>query len=269
MDQLAIKKLKVYAYHGVFAAEKELGQHFILNVTLDYDMSKAAYQGNLRESIHYGVLCQQLTEWMLASKEDLIETVATKLVDQIFEHYSLVQAVTLEIEKPEAPVPLALDTCAVKISRQRKRAFVALGSNEGERLRNLEEAIHQMQVAGLKITQVSTVLETPAWGKTDQADFLNQVVEVDTWWTAPYLLSQLQSIEERMGRVRHEHWGPRNIDLDLLFYGQEVWATDDLILPHPYISERAFVLEPMVEIAPHWLHPVSGRSMRQLLNELK
>ena len=91
MDQLRIKDLEVYAYHGVFPAEKELGQRFLLDLWVDYEMTRAARTGDLEASIHYGILAEQLTEWMQAEKIDLIETVAFQLVQKIFESYAFVK----------------------------------------------------------------------------------------------------------------------------------------------------------------------------------
>ena len=111
MDQLRIKDLEVYAYHGLFGAEKELGQRFVLDLILDYDMTRAAKTGDLTASIHYGELAQDLTYWCQESKEDLIETLAYKLIDRIFLTHPLVQKVSLEVKKPWAPVPLPLEFC--------------------------------------------------------------------------------------------------------------------------------------------------------------
>ena len=102
MDQLRIKDLEVYAYHGVFPAEKELGQRFVLDLWVDYEMTRAARTGDLEASIHYGILAEQLTEWMQAEKIDLIETVAFQLVQKIFESYAFVEKVRLELKKPWA-----------------------------------------------------------------------------------------------------------------------------------------------------------------------
>ena len=118
MDQLRIKDLEVYAYHGVFAAEKELGQRFVLDLILEYDMTRAAKSGELTASVHYGELAQELVKWCQESKEDLIETLAYKLIDRIFLAYPLVQKISLEVKKPWAPVPLPLDTCSVRLQRE-------------------------------------------------------------------------------------------------------------------------------------------------------
>ena len=112
----------------------------------------------------------------------------------------------------------------------------------GDKQANLKQAIEKMRNRGIHILKESSVLTTEPWGGVEQDSFANQVVEVETWLPAPVLLETLLDIESEMGRVREVHWGPRLIDLDLLFVEDQVIYTDDLILPHPYIAERLFVL---------------------------
>ena len=138
----------------------------------------------------------------------------------------------------------------------------------GDKQANLKQAIEKMRNRGIHILKESSVLATEPWGGVDQDSFANQVIEVETWLPAPVLLETLLAIELEMGRVREVHWGPRLIDLDLLFMEDQIIYTDELILPHPYIAERLFVLEPLVEIAPHFIHPVLKQPIRYLYKEL-
>ena len=269
MDQLRIKDLEIYAYHGVFPAEKELGQRFVLDLWVDYEMTRAARTGDLEASIHYGILAEQLTEWMQAEKIDLIETVAFQLVQKIFESYSFVEKVRLELKKPWAPVPLPLETCSVTIEREKKRAFIGLGTNMGDKQLQLETALEKIKDRGIRLLQTSTRIETEPWGGVEQDTFLNQVAEVETWMTPEDLLETLLAIEQEMGRVREIKWGPRVIDLDLLYMKDTICYSPSLILPHPYVAERAFVLESLNEIAPHFVDPVQRKQIRQLWEAVK
>ncbi|KXT74684.1 Dihydroneopterin aldolase / 2-amino-4-hydroxy-6-hydroxymethyldihydropteridine pyrophosphokinase [Streptococcus sp. DD10] len=217
MDQLHIQNLEIFAHHGLFPPEKELGQKFIISLDLTYDMTRAATEIDLEASIHYGVLCQQLTDWCQEESEDLIETVAYKLIERIFSHYPIVSETTLTLKKPWAPVHLPLETCSITLHRKRRKAFIGLGSNLGNKVKNLQTAIQKLQESGLTVMKQSSVLATEPWGGVEQDSFANQVIEVETWWTADKLLDTLLTIENRMGRVREIHWGPRIIDLDLLF----------------------------------------------------
>lgn len=269
MDTLEIKQLEIFAYHGLFQSEKELGQKFVVDMAVDFDMSYAAKDHNLDQSIHYGELCQQLTQWTQETKEDLIETVAQMLIDKTFDMYPVAKKITLTLKKPWAPVHLPLETCAVTLTRQKNRVFIGLGSNMRDKAKQLETALSKMQQNGITILNKSTCIETQPWGNIEQEMFLNQVVEVETILTPTYLMDTLLRIEEEMGRVREIKWGPRVIDLDILLFGNQVIYEETLVVPHPYMAERLFVLESLQEIAPHFIHPVKQLSIRELYEKQK
>lgn len=135
-------------------------------------------------------------------------------------------------------------------------AYVALGTNLGSLKDNLDEALKRLAAKGLQIIKVSSYIDTDPYGVTDQPRFLNAVCEVRTELGAQELLKMLLATELEMGRVRLRHWGERIIDLDLIFYGDEVINEPNLIVPHPDMQNRDFVLRPLAEIAPQKLHPV-------------
>jgi 2-amino-4-hydroxy-6-hydroxymethyldihydropteridine diphosphokinase len=144
--------------------------------------------------------------------------------------------------------------------------FILLGSNLGDRMANLSKARTMAEEVG-PVLSYSSIHQSAAWGRTDQPDFLNQVITVSTYLEPLELLSKLNQIEAAMGRQRVEKWGPRLIDLDILFYGNQLVNHHRLIIPHPGIPERRFTLAPLAEIAPHHVHPALNKSMTQLLNE--
>ena len=269
MDCLEIKQLQVYAYHGVFEEEKKLGQRFVFNIKLFYDMTNAAIHQDLTASVHYGVLAEQVTKWCQESSEDLIETLAYKLVNRIFQTYPLLDEVHLQVEKPWAPITQPLETVAVTLKRKKRTYLLGLGSNMGQREHYLAQARKTLEEKGFKVLRQSSIIETKAWGGVQQADFLNQVLEVESWFEPHHALSLLQEIERELGRVREQKWGPRTIDIDILFIGSEIYQQPDLLVPHPYLAERSFVLESLVELAPHFLDPRTGKSMRQLYDDIK
>jgi 2-amino-4-hydroxy-6-hydroxymethyldihydropteridine diphosphokinase len=142
--------------------------------------------------------------------------------------------------------------------------YLALGSNLRDRVANLETARKSL-APRIEIVRESPIYVTPPWGYTDQPDFLNQVIEVDTLLHPIPLLHKLKKIETEMGRETTFRNGPRIIDLDILFYGQEVYEGENLQIPHPRLQDRAFVLVPLNDIAPDFVHPVLNQSVHEML----
>ena len=145
--------------------------------------------------------------------------------------------------------------------------YIASGSNLGDRLANLQSAIVALPPAVLPL-DVSPVYETEPWGYTDQPLFLNQVIKAETNLTPRELLAYLKSLEGNLGRQPTFKNGPRLIDLDLLFYADIVYESQNLRIPHPHLQERAFVLVPLADIAPEFRHPVLATSMRELAGQV-
>jgi 2-amino-4-hydroxy-6-hydroxymethyldihydropteridine diphosphokinase len=144
-------------------------------------------------------------------------------------------------------------------------AYLSLGSNEGNRQHMLDTALSQLAQDWGKISLQSSVYETAAWGLEDQPGFLNMAVAITTALTAIQLLSAIRNIETLLGRKREIMWGQRTIDIDILFYNNDIINSADLVIPHPRLHERRFVLVPLLEIAPDFVHPVLHRSITDLL----
>lgn len=143
--------------------------------------------------------------------------------------------------------------------------YILLGSNLGESKQNLVRANQLIKNTIGSIDRKSSLYKTAAWGKTDQAAFINQVILVRTKLNAREFLQELLAIETQMGRVRINKWEPRVIDLDILFYGKQILQEEDLVIPHPQLQNRKFTLIPLVEIAPNFVHPVLKKNMEELL----
>ncbi len=148
------------------------------------------------------------------------------------------------------------------------QAWLGLGSNLGDRLLNLDQAKLKLIEADSLVLEQSRIIETKAYGKTDQPDFLNCVLKVSTELNAEDLLALCLRIEDELGRVREEKWGPRIIDLDILFFNSEIIDQQNLRVPHPDLQNRMFVLESLKEISPELIHPVLNKSVSDLYNIL-
>jgi 2-amino-4-hydroxy-6-hydroxymethyldihydropteridine diphosphokinase len=146
-------------------------------------------------------------------------------------------------------------------------AYIALGSNLGERGRMLRMALDRLDsIQGVRVVKSSSLLENPAvGGPSDSPAFLNAAAELETSLDAMELLDQLLAVEQSLGRHRREKWGPRTIDLDLLLFGEQVIEREGLIVPHPLMHQRRFVLVPLAEIAAGVVHPVLKRTILELL----
>lgn len=146
------------------------------------------------------------------------------------------------------------------------KAFLLLGTNLGDRKRNLTIARNNIELSVGVIVQASATYETAAWGKTDQADFLNQAVAVETSMQPSDLLHEILKIEKEMGRQRDVKWGERVIDIDILLYDAVVLSIDTLTIPHPELPNRRFALIPLAEIAGDFIHPQHQTTISELLN---
>lgn len=147
------------------------------------------------------------------------------------------------------------------------KVYLLIGGNMGDRMANLDIALNLMELNLGAIIQISSRYETAAWGLTDQPNFLNQAVLMHTSLSAKDLMQAILDVEKLMGRERTIPLGPRNIDIDIIYYNDEIINNESLTVPHPKITERRFVLLPMVEIAPHYIHPILSKSNTLLLKE--
>ncbi len=141
--------------------------------------------------------------------------------------------------------------------------IILLGTNMGDRLENLSQA-KTLMAPYVQILQESKIYQTAAWGNTDQADFLNQGINVETDLSAEELMHVLLAIESKMGRERMQKWEPRIIDLDIIFYRDEIHQTSLIQIPHPELQNRAFVLQPLLDLNPQFKHPIFQQSIAEL-----
>jgi len=268
-DEIHIDDLEIYAHHGVFPEEKEKGQLFYVNLVLYTDVRRAGQQDDLTLSTHYGEVCHMVTKWMQEHTYDLIETAAETVAEQVLLQYPRVQALAVEIRKPQAPIGLPFGSVSVRIYRGWHHVYVALGSNMGDRKKYLRMGVDAMRGRkDIRLKAVSSWRQTAPYGGVEQEDFLNGVMEIQTLLTPRELLDYLHEVEQGADRKRELHWGPRTLDLDILLYDDLVMESEELIIPHVDMQNRDFVLGPMAEIAPWARHPVLGLTMGQLYARL-
>ena len=173
--------------------------------------------------------------------------------------------IKLEIQKPWAPVHLPLKTVSVEIERGWHKAYIALGSNMGDRKAHLQRGVEMLrETEGCRVGQVSDFITTAPYGYLEQEDFLNGCLELDTLLTPEELLERLHEIEQAEKRERKIHWGPRTLDLDIIFYDDLVLDSEVLHIPHIEMHKRDFVLKPLNQIAPWVRHPLLKKTVREM-----
>ena len=284
MDIIHIKNLEVFANHGVFEEENNLGQKFIINADLYTDFSGAIGQRvftegwlragytpeNLDESIDYGVAAQKIAAFMTNDTYELIETAASRLADYMLTSIPHLKKIHLEIKKPWAPVKLPLETVSVELTRGWHRVYLSLGSNIGEREIYIQNALNALRSHScILINMISPIYETEPYGGVEQQSFLNCCVSIDTILEPDELLDFLHIVEAANKRTREVHWGPRTLDIDILLYDDLIMHTEKLCIPHIDMHNRMFVLKPLSDIAPYAYHPVKRAVVQELLSELE
>lgn len=269
MDEIRIDNLEIYAYHGVYPEENEAGQPFYVNAILYTDTRKAGLTDALEESTNYAEVCYFITDWMQQHTCKLIETVAEKLAEAILLKYNLVREVSMEIRKPQAPIGLPFESVSVKINRGWHTVYLSIGSNMGDKEAHIRNGIQALENHPLiKVEKESELLVTKPYGGVEQEDFLNGALQISTLLSPEELLEEIHRIEAQENRERLVHWGPRTLDLDIVFYDKLICEDDKLVIPHVDMQNRYFVLKPLSELVPNYRHPLLGKTVTELLREV-
>lgn len=270
MDTIHIKGLEIFAYHGVYADEKQNGQHFIINADISVNTKTAGKSDDINDALDYGKLCEYIKEYMINNQVNLLETLTNELSLRILLDYPKAESLRLEIQKPEAPIPMKFDTVSVEVERKWHTSIISIGSNMGNRKNYLETAVSNLgNDCMIKVIKQSELIETKPYGYDNQDDFLNGVVKIRTLYSPEELLDRLHKEEELAQRERLIHWGPRTLDMDIVYYDSIIMSTDTLVIPHPDMSNRLFVLEPLCEIEPYMVHPRFMLTTKEMLANLE
>ena len=268
-DQIIIHNLEVFCNHGVYKEENVLGQKFLVDVVMHTDNRTAGLSDRLEDSVNYGEVCRLIEEVMKQQNDKLIERVAERIATSILRNYHRIDNVEVEVKKPWAPVMRHIEYASVRIQRRRHKAYIGLGSNMGDRESYLNHAIEAIDsLEDVNVCKKASILETEPYGYLNQDRFLNTVICVETLLDPEELLDRLMQIEKDAGRTREIHWGPRTLDLDILLYDDSILTSTKLVIPHPGIEKRKFVLDPLCEIAPYEVHPLLNKRFITLKEEL-
>lgn len=269
-DEIHIEDLVVFANHGVLPEETVLGQKFLLCLTLFLLEGMAGARDELDDSVDYGAVCSFAVKFSKEHPRKTIEAAAEDLAAALLDKWPALAGIELTLKKPWAPVGLPLETVSFRIARFWHRAYIALGSNLGDKKGYLDGAVEALQrVRGCRVDKVSEYLVTAPYGGVEQDDFLNACLSLRTWLTPTALLNVLHQIEQEAHRERKIHWGPRTLDLDLLLYDDMVFETDELVIPHVEMHKRDFVLKPLCQIAPNVRHPILRKTISELVQDLE
>ena len=250
-DRIHLRGVEAFGYHGVLADEKRDGQPFVVDVVMELDLATAGGSDALDDTVSYAEIAGEVVARITGPSFDLIERLAEVVADDVLRH-RLVDAATVTVHKPQAPVGHPFTDVAVEVHRTRGvPVVVALGANLGDAHATLESAVRAVaDLPGMRVRAVSPLVETDPVGGPDQPTYLNAVLVGDTTLDPDDLLRRLHEIEADHGRTREVRWGARTLDLDLIQVGTPASGSEvrreepALTLPHPRAHERGFVLVP-------------------------
>ena len=268
MTKICFKNLEIQACHGVLPEEKTNRQPFVFDGEIEYDFIQAALTDNLAHTLDYGELMLDIHKFCTENSFDLIETLCYRSADMLMQKYPI-RKITLTVKKPQAPVSLPFEDVSVCATLERRDVYLSLGSNIGDRQAMLDGAIAELERnPAIQVLKVSAPYENPPYGGVAQFPFINTAAKISTYLSPDQLLQTVRNIEEKAHRNRQTRWGDRTLDIDIIFFGNEIIDADGLSVPHVDYYNRDFVLIPMNEIAPDFVCPLYRKRISQLLKEL-
>ncbi|KXV39048.1 folate biosynthesis protein [Gluconobacter japonicus] len=265
LTSVFVRDLCLFGYHGVLPEENRIGQRFIVDIEIRADLSGAIAEDDYRQAVCYGTLCDIAAESVTGTPMDLIEALAGRIADNILKRLDRVEVVLVTVHKPSAPVPYPVSETAATVTRHRRHEVAfSLGANLGTREATLNTALDRLSMEdGLEITDVSSFYDSAPWGEIDQPAFVNLCAIGHTTLSPHALLRVCKAIEGDLGRIPGMRWGARAVDIDVLYYDERSLSDRILTVPHRHLFERAFVLEPLAEIAAN--HVIGGRRVADAL----
>lgn len=262
-DRVFVKNLCLHGHHGVLEEETRLGQRFFVDIECATDHQPSAQHDDYSKAVCYATLCDIAKEVSDSGPFKLIETLGQRIADRILDQFQTVARVNVRVRKPSAPIHAAFDHVGIEVDRFRRiEVAFSLGSNRGDKPNNIKKAIELLgSHPEVRVQAVSKFYRTSPWGETNQDWFVNACILAHTSLDPLGVLRFIKSLEIEIGRIPSTRWGPREIDIDLLFYGDQEISTPELTLPHSEMFNRAFVMIPLADIAPE--RSVSGRVIKE------
>ena len=269
MDVIEVKGLKVRAFHGVMKEEQIDGQDFYLDIKLYYDITNASHMDDLDEAVDYAACSHLAAEAFAEETFHLIEAAAEHVARRLLYHFARIRRLELTVHKPQAPIGRAFSDVCIRVTREWHTVYLSVGSNMGDKEAYIRDAFASLaKHPDIRNAVLSRLIETEPYGPVVQDDFLNGAICLETLLGPESLLELLHELEAQAGRERKEHWGPRTLDLDILFYDKLVYESGDLIIPHVDLENRMFVLVPLAQMCPNLRHPILQKTVVQMLDEL-
>lgn len=270
MDRIKITGLKIFAHHGVFKEETENGQDFYVNAVLYVGMEKSGRTDDLEDAVNYGSVCQFIHAFLTEHTYKLLEKAVSETILATLQEFPMLDGMEMELCKPQAPIGLPFENVSVTRAKSWHTAYLSIGSNIGDSKGYLDGAIDQLKRrTDIRQVVVSSYLVTKPYGGVEQDDFLNGAVRLQTILTPSELLDVLHEIEANAKRTREIHWGPRTLDLDIVFYDDIILDTPELIIPHADMHNREFVLKPLLELTEVYRHPLLNKTVKELYQDLQ
>lgn len=266
-DQIVIEHLKLTLRTKDAEAFEKEGQKYLLSMagTMDGGMKKS--EETFGRPVNFGELSDFIVKYTEAHVWENAWEAAARTAEEILIFAPQIFGVQLDLKAENVSLDASPYSGYMRVSRFRHRAYIALGSNLGDKKAYLDFAVQKLnQMRGCRVEKVSSYIVTKPYGGVEQDDFLNACLSLETLFSPEELLIQIHKVEQEAGRERKIHWGPRTLDLDILLYDDCTVETDKLLIPHAEMHKRDFVLRPLSEIAPYVRHPISKKTVSELLN---
>jgi dihydroneopterin aldolase/2-amino-4-hydroxy-6-hydroxymethyldihydropteridine diphosphokinase len=266
VDKILVEDLEVFGSHG---SDQKLDR-FLISAELTLNLKTAGDTDRISQTINYVDLCSDIEKYFSDLDYKLIESSAEYLASHILLNYISVRHVVLTIKMISIPKEKKISFTGIKIEREWHTAFIGVGSNLGDRYKNILDAESKINISSnCKVVNISKIYETEPFGYLDQEKFLNCVFEIKTLLTPLQFINSLLEIEKSLKRERIIHWGPRTIDLDILFFDDIITSFEAAVIPHPRMHERMFVLKPLCDLTPYYVHPVLNERCYRIAEKLE